>query len=301
MDLLKKLCSIHAPSGEEYSLKEYLLEYIQGESGNWKAKPTIITDGIQDCLILVFGKPKTAVYAHMDSIGFTVGYDNELIKIGGPDTSGNWQLRGTDSKGEVEGILLKSGDKLSLQCKRKVDRGTSLTFSPDFQESKHFIQSPYLDNRLGVWNALKLAETLTDGAIAFSCWEEHGGGSIGYLADLLYREYGIQQALVSDITWVTDGVKAGEGCAVSLRDSGIPRKRYINRILEVLKDADIPIQLEVESAGGSDGTALQRSPFPIDWCFIGAAESHVHSPLEKVHKEDIKAMLAVYRKLMHAL
>ena len=31
------------------------------------------------------------------------------------------------------------------------------------------------------------------------------------------------QALISDITWVTEGVTHGKGCAISLRDSGVPR------------------------------------------------------------------------------
>ncbi|MGB0430822.1 MAG: aminopeptidase, partial [Bacteroidia bacterium] len=40
---------------------------------------------------------------------------------------------------------------------------------------------------------------------------------------------------------------------------------------------------------------------PIDWCFIGAPESNVHSPLEKVHKADIESMLNLYKHLMQKL
>ena len=36
---------------------------------NWKVKPKIYSgDGFQDSIILSFGKPKTAIYAHMDSL-----------------------------------------------------------------------------------------------------------------------------------------------------------------------------------------------------------------------------------------
>ena len=38
------------------------------------------------------------------------------------------------------------------------------------------------------------------------------------------------QALISDITWVTHGVEHGKGCAILLRDSGIPRKSFINKV-----------------------------------------------------------------------
>ena len=67
------------------------------------------------------------------------------------------------------------------------------------------------------------------------------------------------------------------------------------------RDSGIPFQLEVESAGGSDGTMLQQTDLPFDWCFIGAPEQHVHTANEKVHKADIKAMLDLYKLLMKSL
>ena len=171
----------------------------------------------------------------------------------------------------------------------------------NFKETKNYVQSCYMDNRLGLWNALKVAETLDNGLIVFSCWEEHGGGSVGFLTNFIYTKYNIHQALISDITWVTKGVKAGKGVVISLRDSAIPRKSYVNKIIDITKTTNIPFQLEVESSGGSDGNEIQSSPYPIDWCFIGAAEQNVHSPKEKVHKQDIKSMLKIYELLMKEL
>ncbi len=300
------MCQVRAASGDEAPMKEFVLNYIEQAKKSWKQSPTIIAgDDFQDCIILVFGKPRTAIYAHLDSIGFTVGYDNKLIKIGGPQLIENTLLVGADSKGEIETKLIveenESGKTIRCDFDRTIDRGTNLTFKCDFRLDEEYVQSCYLDNRLGMWNALKVAETLTDGAIVFSCWEETGGGTAGYLGKYLYEKYQVRQALISDITWVTDGVKHGEGVAVSLRDSGLPRKKYLNRILEIARAANIPYQLEVESAGGSDGNALQKSSYPIDWCFIGAAEDHVHSPDEKVHLADIESMHQLYSILMEKL
>ena len=302
MKLLKKLCSIHAPSGEENNISEFIIEYINSNMQNWKVKPKIYSgDGFQDSIILSFGKPKTAIYAHMDSIGFTVKYNNEIIKIGGPVVKNGIELIGSDSKGKVEGKIIKKNEKIFIDFKREIDRGTSLTFKMNFKEDNDYIQSCYLDNRLGVWNALKVAENLEDGIIVFSCWEEHGGGSVGFLTNFIYTKYNISQALISDITWVTEGVKASEGVAISLRDSGIPRKKFVNKIIDLAKKNNISYQLEVESSGGSDGNEIQKSPFPVDWCFIGAAEQNVHSPKEKVHKDDIKSMVEIYEMLMKEL
>ena len=132
-------------------------------------------------------------------------------------------------------------------------------------------------------------------------YEEHGGNSVGYCASYLYKRYGIRQALISDITWATEGVIQGKGVAISMRDSGLPRRVYLNRIIEIAQESTISYQLEVESAGGSDGTQLQKSDLPIDWCFIGAAEDHVHSPNEIVNKYDIMCMVELYKVLMEKL
>jgi len=302
MKLLKKMCSIHSPSGEEYNLSQFLLNYIDENKKTWKNIPKIyIGDAFQDNIILVFGKPRTAIFAHLDSIGFTVKYNNEIIKIGGPVSNEGIILVGEDSLGKIEGKIKRKEDKLFIDFNRYIDRGTSLTFKMNFREKGNYIQSCYLDNRLGVWNALEQAKTLENGIIVFSSWEEHGGGSIGYLGKFIYEKYNVKQALISDITWITEGVVHGKGCAISLRDSGIPRKSYINKILDIILPSNIPFQLEVEDAGGSDGNSLQKSEYPWDWCFIGAAEDNVHSPDEKVHKEDIRSMVNIYNELMEKL
>ena len=111
----------------------------------------------------------------------------------------------------------------------------------------------------------------------------------------------MHQALISDITWVTEGIIYGSGVAISMRDSGLPRKSYLNKIISIAKESGIPFQLEVESAGGSDGLMLQKSHLPIDWCFIGAAEDNVHTPDEKVHLDDIDSMVKMYKLLMREL
>ena len=192
-------------------------------------------------------------------------------------------------------------DELFLDSSLQIDRGIDLTFKDNWREDKNYVQCCYMDNRLGVWNALRLCETISDGAIVFSCWEEHGGGSVPYLSKYLYENYKIMQSLISDITWVTEGVFPGKGVVISLRDTGIPRRKFIDRIVKIAEESKIKFQLEVEGSGGSDGTELQKQPYPIDWCFIGAPEEFVHSPDEKVHKDDIKSMLEMYGWLMARL
>ena len=300
MKLLKQLCEIHAPSGEEHTLKEFLLKYIAREGKKWKSKPQVIHgEEFQDCIILRFGKPRTAIFAHMDSIGFTVRYQNQLLPIGSPDAEPGTKLVGKDSKGLIECELEYDKENHAFyRFGRVIDRGTSLTYKINFKDSKQFIQSAYIDNRLGVYSALKVAETLKDGVIAFSCWEEHGGGSVPYLAKFINEKWGVRQALVSDITWVSDGVEPGKGVAISMRDRTIPRKKFVNRIIDIAQKKKLSFQLEVEGNGSSDGRELQNSDYPFDWCFVGAPQQHAHTPHEKVHKSDIESMIKLYEQLM---
>jgi putative aminopeptidase FrvX len=303
MKLLKEMCAIHAPSGNEGAMTRFLLDYIKKNKKNWKTKPEVFYgDGFQECIVLVFGKPRTAIFAHIDSIGFTVRYGKELVKIGGPRTIPGMKLVGKDSKGKIETSLVVNPDNtLSYKFKRDLDRGTELTFKPQWRETKDFVQCCYMDNRLGVWSALQVAETLKDGIIAFSCYEEHGGGAVSYLQKFISKKYGVHQALISDISWVTPGVPHGKGPVISLRDSLIPRKVYVDRIIAIAKKSKVPYQLEVEGTGGSDAKELQMSETPWDWCFVGAPEDNVHTPDEIVHKKDIENMVKLYRALMEKL
>jgi putative aminopeptidase FrvX len=300
MELLKHLCSIHAPSGNEGKMTDFILQYVERNKEKWKVKPEVFHgEDFQNCVVLVFGDPKLSVYAHIDSIGYTVRYKNQLVNVGAPAGKSGDILTGEDSQGTIEGLLVvdKSDDRLFCKFPREIERGTDLVYKSNFLEKGEYAQSCYMDNRLGVWNVLRLCEALENGAVVFSCWEEHGGGSVGYLAKFLFDKYQIRQALISDITWITEGVHHGKGVVISMRDVGIPRKKFLNKIIDLADKSKIPYQLEVEGSGGSDGTELQKTPLPIDWCFIGAAESNVHTSNEKVHKKDIEHMLKIYKYL----
>ena len=302
LSLLKTMCAIHSPSGNEVAMKDFLLNYIKSEQKNWKHKPKIIHGkGFQDNIMLVFGKPRTAIFAHTDSIGFTVRYGKQLVKIGGPQIIKGIELVGSDDKGKCEATLTVVKDKLEYKAKRNFETGTELVFKANWREDKDYVQCCYMDNRLGCFSALKVAETLKDGVIVFSTWEEHGGGSVSYLQKYLADNYKLSQALISDISWISDGVFPAKGPVISMRDSMIPRRSYVNRIIDCAKKHNLPFQLEVEGSGGSDAKELQMAENVWDWCFVGAAEQYVHTPDEKVHKKDIEGMIELYKALMKDL
>lgn len=306
--LLRDMCSVHAPSGNEVAMKDFVLAYAKKHMSEWQVQPKIYAgEDFQDNVIMVFGKPRTAIFAHLDSIGFTVRYGRQLVKIGGPVVRSGIQLVGSDRAGrqvvelEVKEDPETGANMITYKGGREFERGTELVFNPNWRETETHVQCCYMDNRLGVFNALKVAETLEDGAIVFSTWEEHGGGSVSYLQQYLFEKYKVRQALISDISWISDGVHEGQGPVISLRDSLIPRRSFVMKLVNIAEKNNCAYQLEVEGSGGSDGKELQMAAVPWDWCFVGAGESNVHSPDEKVHKKDIEDMIELYKVLMKEL
>ena len=60
--LLKHLQAIHAPAGDESSLRDFLINYVENNQAKWKVQPELIYGAnFQDCLILKFGKLSSGI------------------------------------------------------------------------------------------------------------------------------------------------------------------------------------------------------------------------------------------------
>ena len=302
MKLLFELLNTRSVSGDESEISFFILHWIQKRCSDWNVQPEIFAgQGFHDCILLKFGLPRTAVFAHMDTIGFMTRYQNQLIPVGGPEVVEGTGLEGIDSKGEILCKLVGDEEAFFHDFPRGIEPGTRLSFQQNIRLEEGFIQAAYLDNRLGIYNALKLCETIENGWVVFSTYEEHGGGSMPFLLKFIQDTSPIEQALISDITWITEGVQHHNGVVISIRDRYIPRKVFLDKIIRLAERSGIPFQFEVEAHGGSDGREVQFSPYPIDWCFIGAAEDNVHTPDEKVSLADLDAMMKMYQFLLKEL
>ncbi|WP_268035666.1 M20/M25/M40 family metallo-hydrolase [Algoriphagus sp. PAP.12] len=302
MKLLRDLLVQFGVSGDEGPTTKFILQYIDKQKKNWDFQPEIFAgDEFHDCILLKFGTPTTAVFAHIDTIGFMSRYENQLVAVGGPEIQEGTLLEGQDSLGQISCRILGDEENLRHDFARTIERGTRLAFAQNVRIDDEFIQAAYLDNRLGVYTALKVCEELEHGWVVFSTYEEHGGGSMPFLLSFIQQTHPIKNALISDITWITDGVFPNEGVVISIRDKFIPRKKFIDKVISLARDSGIPYQLEVEAYGGSDGREVQFSPYAIDWVFVGAAEENVHTPDEKVALADLEAMIQMHRYLMKHL
>lgn len=287
--LILELLSLPGVSGDEAAIAERVAKEAQSIEG-------VTIHRIGDNVVAVRGIPRVAVFAHTDTIGFTLGYDRRLIPIGSPQPEDREPLHCTDGSG-LQGRVRKNEEGVRLRRVRTSDGkrtdatpGSRWIYARAPKFTNRTLTSPYLDDRAGVWAALQALSRCPHIAVAFCTGEEQHGHGARVCADWLYRTHGITEALIADITWHTKDTPCGKGVVLSLRDAFCPRQVFLDRVLSLSAESGIPHQREVQSAGSSDGGHILRSPVPIDWVFVGAPEKRPHTSREQVELSDLHAM-----------
>ena len=296
LDLLWELLKQDSPAGDEGPLADWLEGWLAREI------PDARLERLGDSLIVTRGtKPSVAIFAHLDTTGWTLGYDKRLIRIGGPDGKPGDLVRPVRCLHTGNTLARRKDDSWKVGGKTDAPPGSRWVYAAVPELSGGEMTAPYLDNRVGVWAALHALARCPEIAAAFTVQEETGSQGAQLCARRLYEAHGITQALVADLTWDTKHIKRGRGVAVSLRDSSLPRQRYLDHILALAETSGLPFQSEVESSGGSDGHGISRSGVPMDWVFIGAPEKSPHTAREQVFVSDLQSMAAMLVHLMNGL
>jgi putative aminopeptidase FrvX len=181
-----------------------------------------------------------AVFAHIDTTGWTLGYNGVLLPIGGPEGQLGDPLRctapaadGTVLRGRLE--VTGEEDTATLHLGRDeavgpqetpvaadAPPGTRWVYDREPVLRENRLTAAYLDNRAGVWCALRALARSPHIAVAFTTGEEQHGHGARVCARWLYDSFRLTQALIADTTWATEHVRCGEGPVVSLRDVHCP-------------------------------------------------------------------------------
>lgn len=296
LDLLWRLLATDGPSGDEGALADWLEAHLGRE---W---PDVRCERLGDSVIAVRGeRPGVAVFAHTDTTGFTLGYDRELIPIGGPAPRDKEPLRPAGASDIGNRLKVRKSGGWKLRGGTEAQPGSRWVYATEPKRDGDEIISPYLDNRAGVWAALQVLARCPSVAVAFTVGEELSGQGAFVCARRLFEQFGITQALISDITWHTAHIHCGDGVAISLRDRFVPRQRFLNCVLALAEASGIPFQREIESSGGSDGGSIERSGVPMEWVFVGAPEKKPHTSRERVTISDLRGMADLLTFLVNGL
>ncbi len=271
-----------------------------------------------------------AVAAHMDEIGFMVrhitddgfvqvdalgGFDARVLKaqrvtihtgdeditglIGSvpPHTLDEEQLESTP---EVEDIHIDVGLD-SDEVDERISRGDLVTLEQSTERVGDHVTGKALDDRVCLFAMLEAARRIEDPDVTI------------HLAATVQEEVGIRGAqalgvdldpdlaIALDVTVANDvpGFEAGdhvtqlgEGAAIKLKDSSVITNPKVNdRLRGLAETEEIPAQLEVLPAGGTDTAGFQRAGGAVPAGAISIPTRYLHTVTESAHVDDIAAAI----------
>lgn len=314
MELLNKLTMCFGPSGREENIRELIKSEAE------KYADEIYTDTLGNLIVRKGnGGKKIVILAHMDEIGIVVTYKDDkgflrFAPVGGLKTKDLVGRRVVFSNGAIGVIGVHDEAEKYEISKMFIDVsgnddiavGDMAVFTGDFYENDTHIISKALDNRVGCYVALKTLQSVkTDNELyfIFTVQEEVG------LRGAKTATYGIEAdaAVAVDVTMVGDtpgakemNVKLGGGAAIKVMDrSVICHSDVRDALIEKASQNNIPYQLEILTAGGTDAGAAHVSGTGIKTGAISIPTRYIHSPSEMICKSDLKACIELLKQYIN--
>jgi tetrahedral aminopeptidase len=311
-DLLKKLSEAYGPSGRE----EQVARVIRDEIKNYVDET--YTDHLGNLYAVRKGTgAKIMIAAHMDEIGMIVTFIDEngflrFSNVGGLNihvlvgqrvifengTVGTIGMEKLDDikKLALDKLYIDIGAKDREEARQKVRVGDIATYHREATPAGNRLIGKAMDNRAGCAVLVKALQELksTDNEIyaVFTAQEEVG------LRGSRTSSYRIDPdlGLALDVTLVGDtpeaptmDVSLGKGPAVKVKDASvICHPRLKDALIDTAEAGNIPYQLEVLTAGGTDAGAIHLTKEGIPAGVISVPCRYVHTPGEMVDLGDME-------------
>ncbi len=321
--LLKELCSLDGVSGNERSVREFILEKIRPLAD----KITIDTMG--NIIALKKGQKsdkRVMLSAHMDEVGLIIsGVTDkgflEFKTVGGIDARVliSKRVRIGAVKGiigmkaihlqkkterenvpEIKDIFIDIGAKNREEALECVNIGDYAAFDTEYSEfGTDKIKAKALDDRIGCAVLIELMKYECE----YDC----------YFCFLVQEEVGLRGAQIAancvkpDIALVLEGTtcsdvhdseeheyatELGAGVAVTFADrTTIVDKTYYKWLYEQACANRIPVQYKRTTMGGNDAGAIHKSCGGVRTAALSVPCRYIHSPVSVASKSDIDAML----------
>ncbi len=322
--LIQKLVETPGPSGFEYEIRDVIREAIGGDADD------VRVDALGNLIARKGEKAeqglRVMVSAHIDEIGLMATHidDNGFIRftnIGGinPLTCYGGRVRFMDGTRGVIGmdgldrgkmpklsdLFIDVGATSKADCPVKV--GDVCGFERPFVDLGKRMVAKSMDDRISAAIAIEVLKQLKSTPhevhFVFSTQEEVG------IRGATTAAFGVDPdvGFAIDVTRTGDtprpgtkmAVALGDGPAIKVRDSSfIADPRLVDWMVKAAKEADIPYQLEVLEAGGTDGRAIQMTRAGVPAGCVSIACRYIHSPSEMVDMDDVENAVKLLVKLL---
>ena len=333
IDILKELCALRGVYGHEDEVRNYIEkrislyadEIITDSMGNLMA----FVKGVKT------PKKTLMLAAHMDEVGliitgitdggylrfdFAGGVDRRVVPgkcvmVGDAGITGvigfrAWHhLEGgeRESLPKTGAMLVDIGAGSRAAAEKLVLPGDYAVFSGEWLEfGDGFVKARAIDDRFGCAAMIKLVEEglPCDAWLAFTVQEELGtrGAQIAAYRVAPDASLVIEGTTAADLPGVSDGkevTKLGAGAVIPYMDRGAIYDRGIcSRLTALAAENGIPWQTKSLVAGGTDGSAIQKSRGGVATSVIAAPLRNIHSPASVAKISDFENVLDLARAFM---
>ncbi|SCZ01283.1 M42 family metallopeptidase [Alkaliphilus peptidifermentans] len=323
-ELLKNMCSIYSPSGNETAIRDFIVNEIKDYVDEIKIDP------LGNLIARKKGPGKKIMLAgHMDQIGLMVTFIDEngflrFTNVGGLAPAITLSQRvifengiiGVIGSEKLESIKDLNLDKLYIdigassqkEAEEMVSIGDVCVYysEPIIDDKK--VVSQALDDRIGCFIMIEALKALKDSEndlyFVFTVQEEVGIRGAKTSAYTINPDFGI----AIDVTTTGDtpnakkmAVKLGNGPAIKVKDNSILCHPVVkNTMIKRAKENDIKYQLEVLELGGTDSGAIHLTRSGIPAGVISIPTRYIHSNCEMCYLSDITGAIELTVKLVES-
>lgn len=338
IELLREVCRIPGAPGYEQRIREYIIKtvtpYVDEVSTDALGNVIAVKRGSSD--------KKVMVAAHMDEISFIVtdvdkegfvrfhtlgGFDAKTLTAQRVIIHGREDVMGVMGTKPIHVLTAEERSKAPKTTDFFIDTGMApekvnelirvgdtITRERELIEMGDCVNSKSIDNRVSVFILLEALRKLKDQTVphdiygVFTVQEEVGLRGAITAASGIDPDFGI--ALDVTLAYDLPGAashemisRLGEGAAIKVMDgSTICDYRMVNFLRELAEKNDIPFQIEVLTAGGTDTAGIQK--YSKGGAIAGAISiptRYLHQVIEMSNKSDINYCILLLEAALKSL
>ncbi len=335
--LLGEICALSGAPGYEQSIRAFVLDYVK----DFVDECRVDAMGNVIAIKKGREAKRVAIAAHMDEIGFIVTHidDDGFIRfhpLGGFDpktlTSQRVIIHGKEDVIGVMGCkpihIMKAEERTKVvpitdyfidtgRSKEEVEKlislGNPITRERTLIEMGDCVNSKSLDNRVSVFILIEVLRQLKDQEVPYDIYGvftvQEEIGIRGAIAASRHINpdfgFGLDVTIAYDLPGAQSHemvTKLGKGTAIKVMDGAtVCDYRMVNYLKELATKKEIPYQMELLPAGGTDTAGLQR--YGKNGSIAGAISiplRYLHQTIEMAHKNDIHQSIELLREaLLH--
>ncbi|NLN83802.1 MAG: M42 family metallopeptidase [Firmicutes bacterium] len=322
--LIEKIVTAYGPTGSENHVAELITKEIEPYVDSIRIDPLGNLIAVKKA-----EGPKVMLAAHMDEIGIMVTHIDDkgflrFAPLGGINPNvllGTRCVFANGTRGVYGSERLNPGESLTLakmyidigakdkeDAAQKVKIGDSAGADYPMVDLGDRLVSKAMDDRIAcvilIETIKQLKNPKVESHFVFTVQEEVGLRGARTSAYSVDPDYGI----AIDVTrtgdtpkGITMDVSLGEGPTVKVRDSSILcHPKMIAFMKEVAEKEEIPYQLEILEAGGTDSGAIHLTRSGVPSGVMSIACRYIHTPSEMIDINDVTNGIKLMTKILES-